>query len=675
MTRQIQSEKKQKGRNAMIRKYRFGCPIETDSVVLNLQESPRETLFLQGDGHSFRYMLAPDEIVYGLGEQVRGINKRGWIYRSHTKDEPFHEETTQSLYAAHNFLLLAGERNVGLYLDTPEFITWDIGYTRFDAMEITLDKGNVDIYVIEGSTPDDIVQQFRQLIGRSYIPPKWAFGYGQCRWSYQSADEVREVVRRHREAGTPLDMLYLDIDYMDGYADFTINTRDFPDFENFVEEMRREHIHLIPIIDAGIRVDPDNALYAHAHENGYFVKDDTGEDVVVGVWPGDCCFPDFLNDDARQWFGDQYRFLTEKGIDGFWNDMNEPAVFYLRREKDKLLRLIESLEKVDDAVYAWFEGEQKRLMDRYEIMLDVFVHRYRGKNYKHRDVHNLFGYFMTRSAGEAFERLEPDKRILLFSRSSFIGMHRYGGVWQGDNNSWWDHLRMGFRMMPSLNMCGFLYTGSDCGGFGRDTTEDLLLRWLSVSLFMPLMRNHSALGTRRQEIYRFSNEALSRGVIRLRYRLLPYLYSEYMKAAVRNTMMFRPLGFAYPDDRIARETEDQLMLGEELMIAPVMEQNRSGRSVYLPERMRVLHFTGDELRSVEDLEPGLHYMEMPLGDNCLFLREGKKFPLAPAGAEYTVNVPVNELELFSFGADPAAYELYDDDGNCKDYGEHHIHLL
>lgn len=659
----------------MIRKFRFGCPIETDSVVLSVQEAPREELFLQGDGHRFQYSLAPEEIVYGLGEQVRGINKRGWIYKSITTDEPFHEETAQSLYAAHNFLLLSGREHRGLFLDTPEFITWDIGYTRGDTMSITLDKGNVDVYVIDGEDPDDIVRQFRRLIGRSYIPPKWAFGYGQCRWSYQSAEEVREVVRRHREAGTPLDMLYLDIDYMDGYADFTINTKAFPAFEAFVEEMRRDHIHLIPIIDAGIRVDPDNALYSEAHEKGYFVKDEAGEDVVVGVWPGDCCFPDFLNDDARRWFGEQYRFLTEKGIDGFWNDMNEPSVFYIRKEKDMLLKLIESLDHVDDKVYDEFEQKQKQLLDRYGIMLDAFYHRYRGRTYKHRDVHNLFGYFMTRSAGEAFERLEPEKRILLFSRGSFIGMHRYGGVWQGDNNSWWDHLRMNFRMMPSLNMCGFLYTGADCGGFSKDTTEDLLLRWLSVSVFTPLMRNHSAIGTRRQEVYRFSNEALSRGVIKLRYRLLPYLYSEYMKAAVRGTMMFRPLGFVYGHDRIAREIEDQLMIGEEIMIAPVMEQNRSGRMVYLPERMRALHFTGDKLCSSEDLEPGTHYVDMPLGDVCIFLREGKKLPLASEGFEYTVNLPVSELELLSFGEADRPYELYDDDGNTKEYGEEHIVLL
>lgn len=216
---------------------------------------------------------------------------------------------------------------------------------------------------------------------------------------------------------------------------------------------------------------------------------------------------------------------------------------------------------------------------------------------------------MTRSAGEAFERLEPDKRILMFSRASYIGMHRYGGIWTGDNKSWWSHILLNLKMMPSLNMCGFLYSGADIGGFGADATQDLVMRWMALGIFMPLMRDHSARGTRRQEAYAFEDIEAFRGIIGLRYRLLPYLYSEFMKAALKNEMYARPLGFVWPEDRIARRVEDQLLIGESIMIAPVYEQNAVGRTVYLPEEMKLLRFHGQEVTEQRVLPAGHHFLE------------------------------------------------------------------
>lgn len=217
---------------------------------------------------------------------------------------------------------------------------------------------------------------------------------------------------------------------------------------------------------------------------------------------------------------------------------------------------------------------------------------------------------MTRSAGEAFERISPDKRILMFSRSSYIGMHRYGGIWTGDNCSWWSHILLNLKMMPSLNMCGFLYTGADLGGFGANTTRDLLLRWLALGVFTPLMRNHAALGTREQEPYQFEHIEDFRNVIGVRYRLVPYLYSEYMKAALNDDMYFKPLAFVYPDDKLARNTEDQLMIGNEIMIAPVYTQNAIGRYVYLPEEMMFVKFLGNGNMFQEILPKGIHYVEV-----------------------------------------------------------------
>ncbi len=293
-----------------------------------------------------------------------------------------------------------------------------------------------------------------------------------------------------------------------------------------------------------------------------------------------------------------------------------------------------------------------------------FYHNVDGRKIRHDKVHNLFGYNMTRAAGEAFERIDPEKRFLMFSRSSYIGMHRYGGIWTGDNKSWWAHILLNLKMMPSLNMCGFLYAGADLGGFGADTTRELLLRFLALGVFTPLMRDHTAIGTREQECYQFENVEDFRHVIGVRYRLIPYLYSEYMKAALNDDMYFRPLGFVYPEDKIAVHVEDQLLLGNEIMIAPVYEQNARGRYVYLPEEMKFVKFLPDGTIAEEILEKGVHYVEVALNEIPLFIRKGKCIPVAEA-AECVAALDTKNMQLL--GYEGAEYTLYEDDGVHKDY--------
>lgn len=659
-----------------IKRYRFGTPVETGAVVEKGREWEKEDLFLTQTERGLSYLMSDTMAVYGLGENTRGMNKRGWIYRSCCTDNPCHTEGVSSLYGAHNFLLLNdGNLHIGLFVDTPGIVTFDIGYERYDALLI-MAEDDFDLYVIEGSLASSVIWQFRRLIGRSYIPPKWAFGYGQSRWGYKTSEEIREVVRRHREQHIPLDSVYLDIDYMERYKDFTVNRETFPDFEELAAEMKKEHIHLVPIIDGGIKVEEGYDVYEEGAAQNYFCKDEEGEDFIVGVWPGRCCFPDLLNEEARRWFGRKYQRLLEKGIDGFWNDMNEPAIFYSEK------RLKEVFEKLD-------EYKQKNLsIDTFFKFRDLapslcnneedyrsFYHDYNGQKIRHDKVHNLFGFYMTRSAAEAFGELEPNRRILLFSRASYIGMHRYGGIWQGDNRSWWAHLLMNIQMMPSLNMCGFLYTGADLGGFGDHVTEDLMIRWLSFGIFTPLMRNHSAIGTRMQEVYRFAQAGLMRNIIKIRYRLLPYLYSEFMKAALNDTMMFWPLAFIYPEDPAAAEIEDQLLIGENLMIAPVYVQNAKGRMVYLPERMKMLRFQKDGGIKEDLLEKGWSYVDMPLGEVCVFIRDHYLLPLAEGG-EHVEDVDFENLTQYSCGDDVKPYEYYMDDGETKEYSlEKQIRLL
>lgn len=652
----------------MIQKYIFGTYIETEAVVKEIAESVGQIPYLTKESdHVFTYQMGEDDIVYGLGESIRGMNKRGWVYEAYCNDDPNHIENIRSLYGAHNFFLVDGAETFGVFVDAPQKVQFDIGYTEREMMKITIAEGGYVIYIVEGDSPSEIVREFRSLIGRSYIPPKWAFGYGQSRWGYKNEADIRKVAEEYRKRDMPLDSIYLDIDYMERYKDFTVDKEKFPDLKGLAEDMKAQGIHLVPIIDAAVKVEEGYEVYEEGLEKGYFCKKENGDVFTAGVWPGKSHFPDFLNEEARQWFGKRYKVLLDQGIEGFWNDMNEPAIFY---SEDHMREVFEKLE----------EYKSKNLdVDTFFAMKDLvlqtanraedyrsFYHNYKGENICHDRVHNLYGYYMTRAAQEAFEHLEPEKRILMYSRASYIGMHRYGGIWTGDNQSWWSHILLNIHQLPGLNMCGFLYTGADLGGFGSDVTEDLLMRWLELGIFTPLMRNHSAMGTREQEIYRFGNEEVFCNILGLRYALLPYIYSEFMKAVLKEEMMFRPLAFIYPKDVQARNVEDQLMVGESIMIAPVYTQNAKGRYVYLPEEMKLYRMRSEADMDVEVLSAGHHYVKAELNETLIFIRPDHIVPLAKAG-QCVEKIDVSKLWFLSFIKDGAQYELYDDDGYSKDY--------
>ncbi|KAI4440935.1 alpha-glucosidase [Schaedlerella arabinosiphila] len=678
----------------MIQKYVYGKPFSTEAVVTEVPAGEGTPAYGKVDtekGFCFTYIMEETDIVYGLGEANRGLNKRGYCYISDCTDDPNHTEDKRSLYGAHNFIVVSGRETFGLFFDYPSAMTFDIGYTRMDTLQVSCADADLNLFVIEGDSPYDIVKQFRKIIGRSYIPPKYAFGFGQSRWGYKTKEDFRKVADGYRENKIPLDMVYMDIDYMQDFKDFTLHEENFPDFAEFVREMKDRNLRLIPIIDAGVKVEDGYDVYEEGVKNRYFCQRGDGSDFVAAVWPGNTHFPDVLNAEARAWFGDKYRVLTDQGIEGFWNDMNEPAIFYSPEGIDELKGMLkqflenenynsginagtlavaptsdtnDSAETENAGASIWpLMGKINALANSKEDYRR-FYHTVNGERIRHDKVHNLFGYNMTRAAGEAFERIDPEKRFLMFSRSSYIGMHRYGGIWMGDNKSWWSHILLNLKMLPSLNMCGFLYTGADLGGFGADATRDLLLRWLALGVFTPLMRDHAAAGTRDQECYQFENLDDFRHVVGVRYRLIPYLYSEYMKAALNDDLYFKPLAFAYPEDSMAVQVEDQMMLGNEVMIAPVYTQNARGRYVYLPEEMKFVKFLPDGSVSEETLPKGHHYVEIALNEVPLFIRSGKCIPLAES-AEYVEALDTKHLTMLGYPG--AEYTLYEDDGIGKDY--------
>ena len=657
----------------MIQRFSFGHPFPTQSVVLSLPVESGPVPFLTPDDSGWQLTLSEQAAVYGLGEMPRGINKRGWHYITNNTDESRHSEDKLSFYGAHNFLLVRdGSTCFGLFVDFPGKVYYDIGYTRHDLFSFHTETPDYDLYLLSGGNENAICKEFRTLIGRSYIPPKWAFGLAQSRWGYKTEEDVREVARQYKEHDLPLDMICMDIEYMQDYADFTVNKERFPDLTKLSADLKAQGIRLVPIIDAGVRVDPNDSTCTEGLEKGYFCKKADGTPFVAAVWPGKAYFADFLRPEVREWFGHKYKALTDCGIEGFWNDMNEPSLFYSPERLRAFLNDMAALREKDNIEQEEFFprviGGAMGLMNSPADYAS-FYHEVDGQKVRHDQVHNLYGGSMTRAAGEAFVDLRPGQRTLLYSRSSFIGSHRYGGIWLGDNNSSWAQLLANIQMMPSVQMCGFLYSGADLCGFSSDTTPDLALRWLEFGLLTPLMRNHSAVGTRMQEYYRFPEVLPAvRNMIRLRYALLPYLYSEFMKAALENTSYFRPLAFDYPDDPDAREVEDQLLLGEGLMAAPVYVQNAHGRHVYLPEPMKLLRLRAVDDYDEEILPAGHHYIRCALDEVLLFLRPGHIVPVAQP-ANSTSELDDANLTLWSFLPDgeSAEYRMYRDDGVTTEY--------
>ena len=366
----------------MIQRFVIGKPFPTESVVLDLPAETGPVPYLTPDGDGWQYVMQEKDIVYGLGEMPRGLNKRGWHYETNNTDESEHGENRLSYYAAHNFLLISpadGSGCIGIFVDFPGKVSYDIGYTRHDTLRFATAEPNYALYLITAPTAAEVAKEFRQLIGPSYIPPKWAFGLAQRRFGYKTEADIREVAAQYKANGLPLDMICMDIDYMQSYADFTIDKARFPDLGKLAADLKAEGIRLVPIIDAGIRCDDNDPVCHEGLEKGYFCTKEDGTPFVAAVWPGKAYFTDFLRPEARAWFGRQYKVLTDLGIEGFWNDMNEPALFYSPERLKAFFENAAALSRKDNLDQNDFFGLVRSVMGLMNAPrgLPQFLPRYR----------------------------------------------------------------------------------------------------------------------------------------------------------------------------------------------------------------------------------------------------------------------------------------------------------
>ena len=661
-----------------IKRFAFGKSIPTNTIVKEYKINDLKELNhyfdvqVENDNCILKLDLGKDDKIYGLGENVKGINKRGCRFKSFNEDDPIIIESRESLYASHNFLIVASSDKVfGIFLDTPQVVTFDLGFSDLDKLVINTHIG-FDLYIIDSNDkyPElDIIHSFREMIGKSYIAPFWAFGVAQSRWGYKTQGDLEEVIKGFRDKDIPLDMLFCDIDCLDNFKDFTFNDT----FKaGFFKECASKGIHIVPIVDAAVKDEKGYFLCDELKENNACCFDKEGKPFIVGVWPGDSVLPDFLSDKGQEIFGKGYKKYLDLGIDGFWNDMNEPALFY---SKDNLTSLGKHLSSLDYNNFATRDFEIIR--DKINVIknnLDdykSFYHHLNGEVYNHFNVHNMYGYKMVEAGSKYFAKYNQEKGInkkyLLFSRSSLIGSHRYGGIWTGDNAANWDHLLLNLKMMPSLNMCGYLYSGADIGGFGQTASEDLVLRWMSLGIFTPLFRNHTCNWVRAKDYHLLKNTNVIRNLLSIRYALVPYLYSTYIESIEESKLMFTPLSFVFRNDERAVEVEDEVMVGDNLIIAPVYKQNAKGRMVYLPtDALEVRMKSANDIKT-RMLAKGDHYIEVGIDEVVFFLIKGKALPLAKINNVKNISsVNYDNLEIINNGYQGKIKLYYEEDNNIKE---------
>jgi alpha-glucosidase len=595
-------------------------------------------------GSEFRVakQLHDDEHVYGFGEKTGRLDKRGWKlggynYVMWNSDTPGYDSSTDPLYVAVPFFMVT-RRGVahGIYLDNTRRSFFDVGRERPDRLTFGADGGDLDYYFINGPDPKKVIERYTALTGRMPLPPLWALGYNQCRWSYYPESRVRLLADTFRQKKIPADGLWLDIHYLDGYKPFTWNHDRFPDPKKMISDLRAQGFHLVTILDGHPPALKGYAPYDSGMAGDHFVKSADGKVYEGPVWPSQAeknpapsVFPDFSRPATREWWGGLYKSLLDAGVAGIWNDMNEPSVF------DSLNGTMPP-----DVV---FDNE--------------------GQPATSLEVHNVYGQLMSRSTFEGLSWLQPDQRAFVLTRSSFAGGQRYAAVWTGDATADWSSLRQSVSMLLGLGVSGFPFVGSDIGGFVRMPSAELCTRWLQVGVFYPFLRMHTEIATPDKEPWSFGwqFEAINKRAIELRYELLPYVYNVMQQASETGVPALRPLFLEFPDDERAAAIDDEFLFGSGLLVAPVLWEGATERDVYLP--------AGDWY----DYWTGKHYagnttIHLPVTLNTIpILVRGGAFIFRQPVVQNTGEMPGNPLRVLVAPAAESESSFYEDDGESLQY--------
>ncbi len=604
---------------------------------------------LDGRAFTLAKRIEGGERFYGLGDKTGGFDRRGGDFVNWNTDVGRFTSSSDPLYKAIPFLLSSGGAGgaYGLFLDNTWRVRFDIGKTDPERLTLGAPDGPIDYYVIAGPTVADVTRRYAELTGKAPLAPLWALGYQQSRYSYMSAQEVEQVVARLRTEQIPTDVIWLDIDFQDRNRPFTVNRRTFPDFSDMVRGLKRQGVKTVTITDLHIAKAEDGyAPYTSGTAGDHFVRDASGQVVVGPVWPGPSVFPDFTAAKSRGWWGALYREFVDAGVAGFWNDMNEPALF------------VPSKTMSPDA--------------RHRITGDDFANR----TATHAEIHNVYGMLNTRATFEGLLKLRPDARPFVMTRATYAGGQRYAVTWTGDNSSTWDHLKMSVHQLLNLGLSGFSYAAADVGGFTGGASPEMLTRWYQIGAWTPVFRNHAANNAPRSEPWVDGQEhlALRRAAIVERYRLMPYLYALAERNARTGDPIMRPVFYDHP--ALTRAGCDQSMafaLGRDLLVAPApTPESPSAYDVCLPESGWYDYWTGARVteKPKPPVDPAalfpqpddIRTVETPtLARLPVFARPGAIIPKQPV-TRNTAERPDGALELHVYPGVDCSGTLYADDG-------------
>ena len=555
---------------------------------------------------------------YGLGDKTGFMDKRHYDYEMWNTDNPDPQmDNFKALYKSIPFFIALTDSHVyGIFMDNTCKSYFNMGQESEEYYWFGARGGQPDYYYIAGGSMAEVLERYTYLTGRCPLPQRWTLGYHQSRWGYMTQEDVEEIASGMRENDIPCDVIHFDIDYMQDYKVFTWNQKRYHnDPDSFLKRLAEKGFKVVTINDPGVKKEEGYYVYEEGVENGFFAKTPEGEVYINEVWPGEAAFPDFGSPAVRQWWGEKQQFLLDRGVRGIWNDMNEPASF-----RGPL---------PDDVVFT-DEGRQAA----------------------HAEMHNVYGHYMAKATYEGLKKLDG-RRPFVITRACYAGTQKYATAWTGDNHSLWAHLQMAIPQLCNLGLSGMPFVGTDIGGFGSDTTPELLARWIQVGCFSPLFRNHAALGTRRQEPWQFGAEItdIYRKYVKLRYHWIPYFYDLFYEEEKTGAPIMRPLVFHYEKDENAWQCNDEFLLGSRILAAPVVSQGMKRRMVYLPEGVWYDYWNGEKVTG-----PAWIMREAPLDTCPVYVKAGSIIPTMEPQS-YVGEKPLDTLIL----------EVYPGEGSCDHY--------
>lgn len=591
----------------------FAITMQDETGATFLSSASRGAMY-DADDKSFEMTFnrtSETETYYGFGEKAMPMSRHNQRMVNWNMDTFNYPVGLDPIYQTIPFYIALDKgKSYGLFFDNTFRSFFDTGKTDGRKLSFGAAGGELNFYIFTGGrerSPKQVLTDYTELTGRAPQPPRWALGYQQSRWSYYPEARVRKLAKDLRDNKIPCDVIYFDIDYMDGFRVFTWDKQSFPNPKKMLSDLQADGFHTVIIIDPGIKVDPKYKTYQEAIKGDYVVKEKDGEPLVRPVWAGASVFPDFTDAKAREWFASNYKQHLEEGVDGFWTDMNEPATF------------------MPDDLEARGEPRLYHHPDK-TFPLDT-MHKGDGLADTHRRYHNVYGSLMAQATYEGLKKLRPADRPFVLTRAAYAGIQKYSAVWTGDNATSWDHLALTIPMLTNLGISGVPLVGADIGGFGGNPSPELYTRWLQAAALTPMMRSHveKAYPDREPWMHGEPYLTINRKSIELRYQLIPHLEALFEEHRMTGAPVMRPLWFEYPTDAKTYLIEDEYLLGDSILVAPVVKEIAVKRRVYFPRGAAWFDWwTGVRYEGGTEVE-----VDAPLTKLPLFVREGARIKTHP----------------------------------------------